>query len=74
MVLQEDPAEVLHRVFGHEAFRGRQEEIVRHAKARQDVWFATHAEVAAWAKEHACAQQCHCGLDITYSEKLKTVM
>jgi ATP-dependent DNA helicase RecQ len=27
----EDPREVLRRVFGHEAFRGRQEEIVRHA-------------------------------------------
>ncbi|MBB5689584.1 DNA helicase RecQ [Roseomonas alkaliterrae] len=27
----EDPAEVLRRVFGHESFRGRQEEIVRHA-------------------------------------------
>jgi len=27
----EDPSEVLRRVFGHQAFRGRQEEIVRHA-------------------------------------------
>ena len=27
----EDPREVLRRVFGHEGFRGRQEEIVRHA-------------------------------------------
>ena len=27
----EDPQEVLRRVFGHERFRGRQEEIVRHA-------------------------------------------
>jgi hypothetical protein len=25
----------------------------RHARSRTDVWFATHAEVAAWAKEHA---------------------
>ena len=25
-----DPAEVLHRVFGHPGFRGRQEEIIRH--------------------------------------------
>ena len=25
-----DPAEVLHRIFGHPAFRGRQEEIVHH--------------------------------------------
>ena len=27
----EDPREVLRRVFGYENFRGRQEEIVRHA-------------------------------------------
>jgi ATP-dependent DNA helicase RecQ len=27
----EDPSEVLRRVFGHEGFRGRQEEIIRHA-------------------------------------------
>ncbi len=29
------------------------EEIIRHAESKGDVWFATHAEVAAWAKEHA---------------------
>jgi len=29
------------------------EEIIRHAKAKGDVWFATHREVAAWAKAHA---------------------
>jgi peptidoglycan-N-acetylglucosamine deacetylase len=29
------------------------EEVIRHARSRTDVWFATHAEVAAWAKEHA---------------------
>ncbi len=29
------------------------EEIIRHARSRGDVWFATHAEVAAWAKQHA---------------------
>jgi peptidoglycan-N-acetylglucosamine deacetylase len=29
------------------------EEIVRHARAKGNVWFATHAEVAGWAKEHA---------------------
>jgi peptidoglycan/xylan/chitin deacetylase (PgdA/CDA1 family) len=29
------------------------EEIIRHAKSRQDVWFATHAEVVQWAKQHA---------------------
>ncbi|HWT07730.1 MAG TPA: RecQ family ATP-dependent DNA helicase, partial [Roseomonas sp.] len=31
MLALEDPREVLRRVFGHEGFRGRQEEIVRHA-------------------------------------------
>ena len=31
MDLLEDPPEVLRRVFGYEAFRGRQEEIIRHA-------------------------------------------
>ena len=29
------------------------EELIRHAKSRPDVWFATHAQVAAYAKEHA---------------------
>src|SRR5882724_8344895 len=29
------------------------DELIRHAKARPDVWFATHADVAAYAKEHA---------------------
>ncbi len=29
------------------------EEIIRHACAKGKVWFATHAEVAAWAKQHA---------------------
>ena len=29
------------------------EEIIRHVIAKGKVWFATHAEVAAWAKEHA---------------------
>ncbi|MFI4986794.1 MAG: polysaccharide deacetylase [Alphaproteobacteria bacterium] len=29
------------------------EELIRHARAKGNVWFATHAEVAAWAKEHA---------------------
>ncbi len=31
MLALEDPREVLRRTFGHEGFRGRQEEIVRHA-------------------------------------------
>ena len=29
------------------------EELIRLAQARPSVWFATHAEVANWAKEHA---------------------
>jgi peptidoglycan/xylan/chitin deacetylase (PgdA/CDA1 family) len=29
------------------------EEIIRHAKAREGVWFATHAEIVDWAKQHA---------------------
>ncbi|HVC57262.1 MAG TPA: polysaccharide deacetylase [Stellaceae bacterium] len=29
------------------------EELIRLAKAKGGVWFATHAEVARWAKEHA---------------------
>lgn len=29
------------------------EELIRHAQARSDVWFATHREVVEWAKTHA---------------------
>jgi peptidoglycan/xylan/chitin deacetylase (PgdA/CDA1 family) len=29
------------------------EEIIRHAAAKGDVWFATHAEVVDWVKQHA---------------------
>ena len=29
------------------------EELIRHAKAKGDVWFATHAEIVRHAKEHA---------------------
>jgi peptidoglycan/xylan/chitin deacetylase (PgdA/CDA1 family) len=29
------------------------EELIRHAKTLGSVWFATHAEVAAWAHDHA---------------------
>ena len=29
------------------------DELIRHAKAKGSVWFATHAEVAQYAKEHA---------------------
>jgi hypothetical protein len=29
------------------------EEIIRLARSRQGVWFATHAEVVDWARRHA---------------------
>ena len=29
------------------------EELIRHAKSRPGVWFATHADVARYAKENA---------------------
>lgn len=29
------------------------EELIRHAKARGDVWFGTHAQVVEWARDHA---------------------
>jgi peptidoglycan/xylan/chitin deacetylase (PgdA/CDA1 family) len=29
------------------------EELIRHAQAKGDVWFATHAEIAAFAKANA---------------------
>jgi peptidoglycan-N-acetylglucosamine deacetylase len=29
------------------------DELIRHAKAKGDVWFATHADVVTWAKGHA---------------------
>jgi len=29
------------------------EEIIKHAKALGDVWFATHADIVEWAKEHS---------------------
>jgi peptidoglycan/xylan/chitin deacetylase (PgdA/CDA1 family) len=29
------------------------EELIRHARALGSVWFATHAEIAAWARDHA---------------------
>jgi peptidoglycan-N-acetylglucosamine deacetylase len=31
------------------------EELIRHAKALGDVWFGTHAEIAAWARDNAVA-------------------
>jgi peptidoglycan-N-acetylglucosamine deacetylase len=29
------------------------EELIRRIKSTGRVWFATHAEIAAWAKQHA---------------------
>ena len=29
------------------------EELIRHAQSKYGVWFGTHAEVAAWARDHA---------------------
>jgi peptidoglycan/xylan/chitin deacetylase (PgdA/CDA1 family) len=29
------------------------EALIEHAKAKGGIWFATHAEVAAWARDHA---------------------
>lgn len=40
----------------YSAYRSRiwiLEELIRVAKGMGDVWFATHAEVAAWARDHA---------------------
>jgi peptidoglycan/xylan/chitin deacetylase (PgdA/CDA1 family) len=33
------------------------EEIIRHARSKPGVWFATHAEVAEWARTHASAPE-----------------
>ncbi len=40
-------------IIGHRSRIWILEEIVRHAKSKGDVWFATHAEVAAWARDAA---------------------
>ena len=29
------------------------EELIKHAKSKQDVWFATHRDVVEWAKANA---------------------
>jgi hypothetical protein len=29
------------------------DELIRHARAKKNVWFATHEEVVRWAKAHA---------------------
>jgi peptidoglycan/xylan/chitin deacetylase (PgdA/CDA1 family) len=40
-------------ISGHRSRIWILDEIIRHAKAKGGVWFATHAEVAGWAKAHA---------------------
>ncbi len=40
-------------VSGHRSRVGVIEQVIRHAKARGNCWFATHAQVAAWCKENA---------------------
>jgi peptidoglycan/xylan/chitin deacetylase (PgdA/CDA1 family) len=39
-------------VSGHRSRLTVVESLIRHAKAKGDVWFATHADVARWCKEH----------------------
>jgi peptidoglycan/xylan/chitin deacetylase (PgdA/CDA1 family) len=40
-------------IIGHRARFWILEELIRHIKSRGSVWFATHAEIAAWAKKNA---------------------
>jgi peptidoglycan/xylan/chitin deacetylase (PgdA/CDA1 family) len=40
-------------IIGHRSRVWIVDEIIRHAKARGQVWFATHRDVAQWAKTHA---------------------
>ena len=40
-------------ISGHRSRIWILDEIIRHAQAKGRVWFATHAEVAGWAKAHA---------------------
>src|SRR5258706_2107896 len=40
-------------ISGHRSRIWILDEIIRHAQAKGRVWFATHAEVASWAKAHA---------------------
>jgi peptidoglycan/xylan/chitin deacetylase (PgdA/CDA1 family) len=42
-------------VIGHRSRIALLDRLVQHIKARPGVWFATHAEVAAWCKENAAA-------------------
>ncbi|HEX7926289.1 MAG TPA: polysaccharide deacetylase, partial [bacterium] len=41
------------QVIGHRSRMRMLEELIRHMQATPGVWFATHAEVAAWCKAHA---------------------
>jgi len=40
-------------IVGHRSRVWIIDEVIRHAKARGGVWFATHRDVAEWAKAHA---------------------
>lgn len=40
-------------IIGHRSRIWIIDELIRHAKAKGSVWFATHADIAAWAKAHA---------------------
>lgn len=40
-------------IIGHRSRIWIIEELIRHAKAKGHVWFATHADIAAWAKANA---------------------
>jgi peptidoglycan/xylan/chitin deacetylase (PgdA/CDA1 family) len=42
-------------IIGHRSRIWILDEIIRHARAKGHVWFATHEAVAAWAKQHAVA-------------------
>ncbi len=39
-------------VIGHRSRIGILDRLLRHINAKGQVWFATHAEIAAWCKEH----------------------
>ncbi|MBI3515543.1 MAG: polysaccharide deacetylase, partial [Proteobacteria bacterium] len=40
-------------ISGHRSRIWILDEVIRHAHSKGRVWFATHAEVASWAKQHA---------------------
>jgi peptidoglycan/xylan/chitin deacetylase (PgdA/CDA1 family) len=42
-------------VIGHRSRLPLLDRVIRHAKAKGDVWFGTHAEVARWCKDNAAA-------------------